>query len=380
MPDLTQDWVEKIIFAAMPWIGIVGVMPWINILLQILLALIAVLIIHRIGTDILQRLAAPYPFSRRLVRYGHRAGRIVVFLVMLQVIWRNGADSLPGISILRHLNALALIAALTVLGIRFVKAIADTIIELNPAHAPDNLQARRIQTQTKVLSRTAMVLIILIGSGTALMTLPLLRQIGTSLLASAGAAGLVVGFAARPVLSNLLAGIQLALTQPIRLEDVVIVENEWGHVEEITGTYVVVRIWDQRRMVVPLQWFIEHPFQNWTRTNSEILGTVLIWADYRLPLDPVRKEAERICQTASEWDGRLCLTQVVETSQNAMQLRVLVSAGDAARSWDLRCRVREGLVHFIQRDYPEYLPRMRAEVISKGNEGSDAQTDPLAHR
>jgi len=197
-----------------------------------------------------------------------------------------------------------------------------------------------------------------------LTTLPLLRQIGTSLLASAGVAGLVVGFAAKPVLGNLLAGMQLALTQPIRLGDVVIVENEWGHVEEITGTYVVVRIWDLRRMIVPLQWFIEHPFQNWTRTSSDILGVVTIWADYRLPLDLIRREAERICKAAPEWDGQLCLTQLVDTNERAMQFRVLVSAGDAGRSWDLRCRVREGLIDFIQREYPEYLPHMRAEITT----------------
>ncbi len=301
---------------------------------------------------------------------------MVVFLLVLQVILRNAGEAGESgrfIAGLLHLNALCLIAALTWFGVRCVKAIADTIVELNPADVSDNLRARRIQTQTKVLSRAITVLIVLIGSGMALMTLPLLRQLGTSLLASAGVAGLVVGFAARPVLSNLLAGLQLALTQPIRLEDVVIIENEWGHIEEITGTYVVVRIWDQRRMIVPLQWFIERPFQNWTRTNSEILGTVLIWVDYRLPLAPVRQEAERICKKAPEWDGRLCLLQVVDANDRAMQLRMLVSAGDAARSWDLRCRVREGLVDFIQRGYPECLPRVRADVIDKGKHVSDPE-------
>jgi small-conductance mechanosensitive channel len=142
----------------------------------------------------------------------------------------------------------------------------------------------------------------------------------------------------------------------------VIVQNEWGQIEEITGTYVVVRLWDLRRMVVPLQWFIENPFQNWTRQSSAILGTVLIWVDYRMPLEPVRKEAERICKTAPEWDGSVCVTQVVETDTRAMQLRVLLSAGDAGRSWELRCRVREGLIHFIQKEYPEYLPLIRTEV------------------
>jgi small-conductance mechanosensitive channel len=364
----TSDFLGAIFYAVMPWIIVIGQLPWIGIMIQVIVALLASLIIHRFGTDVLQRLTAPFPYSRRLVLYGNRVGLLVVFLLLTQIVLRGAPDKLAGIEILRHLNALGLIAAVTWLGVRCVGAIADTIIERNPVHAADNLQARRIQTQTRVLARVVMGLIFVIGSGIALMTLPLFRQIGTSLLASAGVASLVVGFAAKPVLGNLLAGMQLALTQPIRLEDVVIVENEWGWVEEITSTYVVVRIWDQRRMIVPLQWFIEHPFQNWTRTNSEILGTILVWVDYRLPLEPLRKEAQRICENSPDWDGRLCLTQVVEAGERAMQLRVLVSAGDSTKSWDLRCRVREGLVDFIQENYPDCLPRMRAEVEDKASE------------
>src|SRR5262249_42523607 len=155
---------------------------------------------------------------------------------------------------------------------------------------------------------------------------------------------------------------QIALTQPIRLEDVVIVQNEWGWIEEITGTYVVVRIWDQRRLIVPLQWFIENPFQNWTRTASALLGTALIWVDYTLPLEPLRREAQRICNGAPEWDGRLCQVQVVDTSERAMQVRVLVSAPDSSMAWDLRCRIREGLIAFIQREYPHCLPRLRTDL------------------
>lgn len=356
------DWSYILNYAVMPWIAILRQAPWLMIVIQVLLLWIAILIFHRIGTAALRRIAAPFPFSRRLVEYANRPGLWVVFLLVLQIVLRDDTDTTGLLAFIRQFNALGLIAAITWFGVRCVRSVADTIIELNPAHAADNLHARRIQTQTKVLSRSVMVLIVLIGTGLALMTLPQLRQIGTSLLASAGVAGLVVGFAARPVLSNLLAGIQLALTQPIRLEDVVIVENEWGHIEEITGTYVVIRIWDQRRLVVPLQWFIENPFQNWTRSTSEILGTVLLWADYRLPLEPVRREAERLCREAPEWDGRLCLLQVVDAGPQAMQLRVLVSAGDSGRAWDLRCKLREGLLDFIQKNYPQYLPRMRAEI------------------
>jgi small-conductance mechanosensitive channel len=360
--EATPNSLQEIIYAAMPWITLIGAMPWMEIVVQILLALLGVFIFHRIGTHLLQRVAEPFPFWRRLVWYGHQAGRAIVFFVLLQVILRAAPDTLPGILLVRHIGALCLTAAITWFGVRCVAAVADTVLELNPLHDRNNLEARRIHTHARVMARSIMIIVIVIGSGAALMTLPLLRQVGTSLLASAGVAGIVIGFAAKPVLSNLLAGLQIAMTQPIRLDDVVIVENEWGWIEEITATYVVVRIWDQRRLVMPIQWFIENPFQNWTRSNSEIMGTVLLWVDYRIPVNLIRQEAERICQSAAEWDGRVCQTQVVDAGQQAVQLRILVSAADAGMAWDLRCKLREELIHFIQRDYPEYLPRVRAEL------------------
>lgn len=365
MTGQTPEWLEAIAYVVVPWLLLVQHIPWIGTIVQLFLVLLAVLVFHHFGTAFLRRVTEALPYSHRFVEYGHRAGAMLVFLLAAQVVLRNAPETLGGISGIRHLSALGLMMALTWLGLRFVRAIEHTIIERNPADTPDNLQARRIQTQTRVLARSVMVLVVLVGSGTALSTLPILRDIGTSLLASAGVAGLVVGFAAKPVLGNLLAGMQIALTQPIRLEDVVIVQNEWGQIEEITGTYVVVRIWDQRRMIVPLQWFIENPFQNWTRTNSEILGTVLIWVDYRMPVNVVRREAQRICNTAPEWDGRLCQTQVVEGGERAMQIRILVSAGNSGRLWDLRCRLREELIDFIQRDYPGYLPLLRAGITEQ---------------
>jgi small-conductance mechanosensitive channel len=147
-----------------------------------------------------------------------------------------------------------------------------------------------------------------------------------------------------------------------RLDDVVIVEGEWGRVEEIGRTFVVVAIWDQRRLVVPLQYFIEKPFQNWTRSSAEILGTVFLWVDYGMPLEPLRAELARVCKDAPEWDGRVCLVQVTDTSERAMQLRVLVSAADSGKAWDLRCRVREALIAWMQRAYPQHLPRLRADA------------------
>jgi hypothetical protein len=217
-----------------------------------------------------------------------------------------------------------------------------------------------------VLARSVMVVIVIIGFGGALMTFPAVRQVGASLLASAGVAGLVAGIAARPVLGNLIAGLQIALSQPIRLDDVVVIQGEWGRVEEITGTYVSIRIWDQRRLIVPLQWFIENPFTNWTRNSSQIIGTVFFFVDYRMPLAPMREELERILQNAPEWDKRVQVLQVTDATEKSMQLRVLVSSFDSGLNWDLRCRVREGLLNFMQSSYPQFLPRTRADISPEG--------------
>src|ERR1051325_3330843 len=212
----------------------------------------------------------------------------------------------------RHLLLVERLSTRTWLGVRCIGALEDLVIRLPPVDLADNLRARSVVTQVRVLSRSTMVLFILAGLAAVLMTIPGVRQFGASLLASAGLAGLALGIAAKPVLSNLIAGLQIALAQPIRLDDVVIVKGEWGRIEEITGTYVVVRIWDERRLVVPLNWFIENPFENWTRRSAQLIGTVFLWVDYRLPLDPLRAALARLCEEAREWDRRVCVLQVVD--------------------------------------------------------------------
>ena len=182
------------------------------------------------------------------------------------------------------------------------------------------------------------------------------------MIASAGVAGIVVGFAAQKSLGTLLAGIQIALTQPVRIDDVVIVEGEWGRIEEITLTYVVVRIWDLRRLVVPITYFIEKPFQNWTRTSADILGSVFLHVDYGVPVDALRKELTRILEASPNWDRKVNVLQVTDAKERTLELRALASSSDASRSWDLRCEVREKLVAFVQANYPGSLPRLRATV------------------
>jgi len=229
--------------------------------------------------------------------------------------------------------------------------------------AEDNLLARKHVTQMRVLKRVISTIVILFTAGAALMTIGAVRQIGVSLFASAGVAGLAVGLAARPVLANLIAGIQLAMTQPIRIEDAVIVENEWGWIEEITSTFVVVRLWDLRRMIVPLAYFMEKPFQNWTREGSAIIGNVLLYLDYAAPIEAIRAEAEAIVAASRLWDRKVVNVQVTDTKERVIEVRVLVSAANASAAFDLRCEVREKLIAFLRKEHPESLPRSRNETV-----------------
>jgi small-conductance mechanosensitive channel len=226
----------------------------------------------------------------------------------------------------------------------------------------DDALARKHVTQVRLLRRAAQVLMALITVGAAMMTLPAIRQYGVSLFASAGAAGIVVGLAARPLLSNLLAGIQIAITQPVKIEDSVVINNEWGWVEDITSTYLVVRTWDWRRLIVPLSWFLEQPIQNWTRETTTIIGQVRFYVDYRTPIEDLRQELDRLIHASKLWDGNVATLQVVEANETTIQIRVLATSSDAGRSWDLQCELREKMIAYLQREHPDCLPRRRIEV------------------
>ncbi len=340
-----------------------GILPvwWESAAIAAAAALVA-LLAYRLARPLVARLVRHSPVMYAVLERLHAPLHWVAPLVALQIVWEGVPETQPGIDAVRHVNGVLLIAALTATAIAAVRGVADAVALRHPRDVADNLEARRILTQTRVLSRIAIGVILFAGIAFILMTFPRARQFGASLLASAGLSALVIGLAARSVFGNLLAGLQIALSQPIRIDDVLIVENEWGRVEEITGTYVVLKIWDERRLVIPLQWFIEHPFQNWTRTSAQIIGSVMLWVDYTTELEPLRAEAKRIAQGSKEYDGRVCLLQVVETSERAMQLRIIVSSPSAGQSWDLRCLMREGLISFLQRGQPHALPRVRAEI------------------
>jgi small-conductance mechanosensitive channel len=246
-----------------------------------------------------------------------------------------------------------------------VDAVAGLVLRNYRINARDNLQARAIHTQVVVLERVADTTIVVFALASVLMTFEPARQFGASILASAGIAGIVVGLAAQRSIATLLAGFQIALTQPIRIDDVVIVENEWGQVEDITLTYVVVRIWDQRRLVVPITYFIERPFQNWTRSSADILGTVFLHVDYTTPIDSLRDELTRILTASQFWDGKVNVLQVTDAKESTLEIRALASASNASLAWDLRCEVREKLVDFLRRQSPESLPHVRASIAAE---------------
>lgn len=336
--------------------------PWLNFLFVMVGAVVVTLIAYSTIFAVLRRFTRANSTAIAVVNYTAQPARLVLPLLALKLTLSEMPEGLRHHVIFSEIETILLTLSLTWLVMRIISGVEEALVRLNPTDTSDNIHARQLQTQARVLARTVMFFVLLIGLASALMVLPGMQQIGGSLLASAGVAGIAAGIAARPVLGNLIAGLQIALTQPIRLDDVVIIENEWGRIEEITSTYVVVKIWDERRLIVPLQWIIENPFQNWTRSTSHLLGTVLLWLDYRLPLAPMREELLRVCKSAPEWDQRVSMIQVVDSNEHGMQIRALISAGDASRRWDLCCRVREAMIDFVQREYPQYLPRVRAEI------------------
>lgn len=267
---------------------------------------------------------------------------------------------------LQHFLELGVIASIGWGFVILAQVIADVIFSRHSMDAPDNLNARRVRTQTQVLQRIIVFLIGMVTLAVMLMTFPSVRHIGASVLASAGLAGLIVGMAARPTLASLIAGIQVAITQPIRIDDSVVVENEWGWIEEIETTYVVVRLWDLRRLILPLTYFIERPFQNWTRKTADLIGSIMLYADYTLPVEVLREELRRILTSTPMWDGKVWALQVTDLTEKTMQIRALMSAPSASAAFDLRCHVREELIKFLQQKYPQCLPRAREEQSSAG--------------
>lgn len=292
---------------------------------------------------------------------------LIVFLLLLAADFAVPLTPLSSASfyVLDKTIDILLTLCFAALMVGLVKVGEDYVVYHYDLKKSNNLRERKIRTQLEFLRKILIAVIVIITACVILLSFPNLRKLGTGLLTGVGVGSIIIGFAAQRSLSNLLAGFQIAFTQPLRIDDVLVVEGEWGRVEEITLTYVVLSIWDERRLILPINYFIEKPFQNWTRISSDLLGTVFIYADYSLPIQPVRDEFQRLLDGSQLWDRRVGIIQVTNLSERTMELRALVSAADSSQAFDLRCLVREKLIGFIQEKYPESLPRERMEFKTR---------------
>jgi small-conductance mechanosensitive channel len=336
--------------------------------LLIVAALLA-LAVHRLIGRVLARIAGhASPFLATLLRQSRAPSAMLMVVIAVGAALPTTTFSDRTTSLIGHALVITTVLALGWAAFNAIDLAASLYLRRFRIDVADNLLARKHVTQVRILQRAAQTMIGIITVAAALMTFDAVRQYGVSLFASAGVAGLVVGLAARPLFSNLIAGIQIAVTQPIRVEDSVVVEGEWGWIETIGSTYVVVRVWDRRRLIVPLTYFIEKPFQNWTYESTDLLGAVLLHVDYSVPVARVREKLSEIVKDHPLWDGKVVNLQVTDTPGAMVELRALVSARNAPEAWDLRCDVRERLIAFLQTDYPHALPRQRAEIEARGVE------------
>jgi small-conductance mechanosensitive channel len=329
------------------------------LLLSVVLALVAHAVLYRVMWRVARRSSTLVDDA--IVAHTRGPTRLLLPLLAFAATLDSLTTQLPDIALIHQLTVIGVIVAVAWTVVALIDAGKEVIDNRYRIDVADNLVARRIRTQVELLQRIAVTVVALVALAAVLMSFPSVRQLGVSLFASAGVAGLIIGIAARPTLGNLIAGMQIAMSQPIRIDDVVVVENEFGRVEEINTTYVVLKLWDERRMIVPLTYFIEKPFTNWTRTGTSLLATVYLHADYRVDVDAVRAELDRVVRSTDLWDRRVALLHVTDATEKAVQLRALVSASNSGTAWDLRCLVRERLVAFL-RQHPGALPLIRAEL------------------
>lgn len=347
-------------------------------------AVLVALAVHYLIFAILERIARQpgrHVIDSSLVRHGRTPAKFI--LPLLAILLAAPFVALPEIAKnpLEHIVGLALLASIAWVLIVVIDVVSDLISARYRVDVKDNLVARGVETQVHILRRILIVIIVIVTGAIMLLTIPSIRAVGASVLASAGLAGLVVGMAAKPTLSNLIAGVQIALTQPFRLEDAVFIYNEWGWIEEITTTYVVVRVWDLRRVVIPLSYVIENPFQNWTKTTANLLGYVYLYTDYTVPVDELRAEFTRLLKSSDKWLGQVNVVQVSNADAHSMELRFLMDCPDSGSAWDLRCYTREGLIKYIRDRYPQSFPKTRAEiggVLSPPPQTSTPQQPPDA--
>jgi small-conductance mechanosensitive channel len=338
---------------------------WPAFLIAAVIALVVAVIVTALVTLIIRLVARRRQWPKSLVRRARIPFRL--FLVVL-LLWIAMSVAMPIGDWTAPVDQVFLIVAIAI-GAWLVCALAlffeDVALARYTIDRPDNRIARRMRTQVLILRRLAMAVVIVLAIGAILLTFPGAQAVGTSILASAGVVSIIAGLAAQSTLANVFAGMQIAFSDAVRVDDVVIVENEWGRIEEITLTYVVVHIWDDRRMVLPSTYFTSQPFQNWTRRNSELLGSVEFDLDWRVTPGEMRAELERILSRTDLWDKRVSVLQVTDAVGGYVRVRILVTAIDAPTLFDLRCFVREEMISWLYRSSPQSIPRTRVRVIDE---------------
>ena len=346
-------------------------------MLAVLGACVAALFLHWLAYRFLTRvLAHENATGRSLLRRARRPSRLAAVVAALALVLPNIRLPYDWQDSVGHLFLILLIILIGWTLILLTNHFSERAVRRHRLDVEDNLSARKFVTQARVLRRTTTIILGIFTVAGVMLTSESVQKYGAGLFASAGAAGLVVGLAARPVLTNLIAGLQIAITQPIRLEDVIIVEDEWGWVEEIFSTYVVVRLWDWRRMVVPLSYFIEKPFQNWTRESASIIGTVFWYLDYTVPVDKMRAKLEELAKASPLWDGKVVNLQVSDTEKDSIEVRGLVSARTSPQAWDLRCEIREKMISWLQKEHPGALPRLRGSMEVRSSSDTSRMPPP----
>ena len=355
MKDLVETWSGRI--QPFAWnLIIVGLAIVIGLVVKFIIK--AVLNYNKNHTD--------YSLFRSIITHFSRPMNHFVPLLLLNLMVPLMVLSPQYDLILSRTVEIGLITSFAIVLISAINIFEDYVYHAYDLNKDDNLKERKVRTQMQFVKRLLASVIIFVAIAVILLSFDNVRKIGAGLLTGVGIGGIIIGFAAQKSLGNLLAGFQIAFTQPIRIDDVLVVEGEWGRVEDITLTYVVLNIWDQRRLILPINYFIEKPFQNWTRSTSEILGTVFLYLDYNTPVDALRTEFDRLLTTTPLWDKRVKVIQVTDAKTNCIEIRVLVSARNSSQAFDLRCYIRENLVKFVKDNYPDSLPLNR--VVMKNTD------------
>lgn len=330
--------------------------PWLRAALAVAATFLAVAVAYMA----MRRISRERPALRAGFERTHRPLQTVAVLAVLRVTIPPLLGTAQGVS--AHILTACLTAAIAWLVAAVLLRIEDLALQRYQVDAADNFEARRMRTQVSLVRRITVAVVAVLGAGAVLMTFPAARAAGATVLASAGLVGLVAALAAQSTLGNTFAGIQLAFGNALRLDDVVVVEGEWGRIEEITLNYVVVKIWDERRLILPSSYFTTTPFQNWTRSSSAVIGTVELDVDWTVPVDELREAARDVVQASDFWDGRAYALHITEATGGLVRARIMVSAANSSALWDLRCVVRERMIDWVQRSHPSALPRQRAEL------------------